>query len=76
MATYLALPLDGTFWWSNGLGADIIMLSFGFLEDTYYYRGSEAERIVLCLRRIFREQLVNVLLETSDCIKSIKQRND
>ena len=36
-------PWTVQFWWSNGLEAAIILLSLGFLEDTYYYRGSEAE---------------------------------
>lgn len=30
------------FWWSNGLEAIIIVLSFFFLEDTYYDRASNA----------------------------------
>ena len=36
-------PWTVQFWWSNGLEAAIIVLSLGFLEDTYYYRGSEDE---------------------------------
>ena len=65
-------PWTVQLWWSNGLEAAIIVLSLGFLEYTYYYRGSKAESIVLYLRRIFREKLDNVLLKTSDCTKSIK----
>ncbi len=44
-------PWTVQFWWSNGIEAAIIVLSLGFLEDTYYYRGSEAESIVLYFRR-------------------------
>ena len=60
------------FYWSKGREAAIIVLSLGFLEDTYYYQGREAENSP---KEFLGEQMCNVLLEASNCTKSLKQKN-